>query len=107
MPRYDEMDDLLSRVRERLVDEAAPTETPAAASRRSFDSLQQDRQYEDVLACNQALLRHAESLRELVSAENAHTLTAAQQEHILSVLNSVMQELWSSEVTLRRAGLHD
>jgi hypothetical protein len=107
MPRYDEMDDLLSRVRERLVDEATPSEPPAAASRPSLDMLQQDRQFEAALACTRALLHHAESLRELLGAENVHTLSAAQQEHVLSVLNSVMQELWSSEVTLRRAGLHD
>jgi hypothetical protein len=107
MPRYDEMDDLLSRVRERLVGEVDPTETPAVASRPAYDTLQQDRQYEAVLACTQALLRDAESLHELLGSENVHILSAAQQEHVLSVLNSVMQEFWSSEVTLRRAGLHE
>jgi len=106
MPRYDEMDDLLRHVRERLAGESAETE-PVAESWPSFDVLRQDGQYERVLACTQALLRDAESLREALGAEHVHTLSATQHEHVLSVLNSVMQELWSSEVALRRAALHD
>jgi hypothetical protein len=107
MPRYDEMDDLLRHVRERLVGESAETEPAAAEPRPSLDVLRQAGQYERVLACAQALLREAESLREALGAEHVHTLSATQHEHVLSVLNSVMKELWSSEVMLRRAALHD
>jgi hypothetical protein len=107
MPRYEGMTDLLRHVRERLVDESAPTEPTAAESRPSLDVLRQDGQYERIVASAQTLMREAELLRELLGAEHVHTLSAAQHEHVLSVLNSVMQELWSSEVTLRRARLHD
>lgn len=109
MPRYEEMDDLLQRVRDRLVD--LPGETETAPSREesasSWDVVPAEEQYDRVLACTQGLLRDAELLRELLGADYLDTLNAAQFEHILSVLNSVMQELWSSEVSLRRAELHD
>ncbi len=105
MPRYDEMDDLLRRVRDRLVD-ADPEAQPEAAQPWLSVAAQED-QCERVLACTQALMRDAELLRELVAGEHLHALSAVQHEHVLSVLSSVMQELWSSEVTLRRAELHD
>lgn len=107
MPRYEEMDDLLRRVRERLVNEAASTGPTAALYRPSWDVIRPDDPYERVLACIQALVRDAELLHELLGAEHVHSLSAEQHEHVLSILNSVMQELWSSEVMLRRAGLHD
>jgi hypothetical protein len=107
MPRYDEMDDLLRHVRQRLVDEVAPTEPAAAEPRPSLDVLPPDGQYDRVLARIQSLLRDAELLREHLGAEHVHTLSAVQHEHVLAALNSVMQELWSSEVMLRRARLHE
>ncbi|HEY8684080.1 MAG TPA: hypothetical protein VIO57_00580 [Chloroflexota bacterium] len=107
MPRYDEMDDLLRQVRARLGQEEAPIESPAVEARPTRDAVQQNRQYERVIECTHALLRDAEALRELLGPEHVYTLSAGQHEHIQSVLNSVLQELWSSEVTLRRVRLHD
>ncbi len=109
MPRYDEMDDLLRQVRACLGHEEAPTESqsPAVESRPALEAMRQSRQYERVMDCTRTLLRDAEVLRELLGPEHVHTLSATQHEHILSVLNSVLQELWSSEVTVRRARLHD
>jgi hypothetical protein len=107
MPRYEEMDDLLRQVRARLGQEEVPTESPEVEVRPVLDGVRQDRQYERVMAGMQALLRDAEALRELLGPEQAHTLSATQYEHVLSVLDSVLQELWNSEVTVRRARLHD
>jgi len=109
MPRYDEMEDLLRQVRARLGLEETPTESqsPAVESRPTPMAMRESRQYERVMDCTRALLREAEALRELLGPEHVHTLSATQHEHVLSVLNSVLQELWSSEVTLRRARLHD
>ena len=102
MPRYEGMEDLLRRVRERLVDEPAAMETGTAAH-----AYPMDRTYEQVLTCMQGLMRQAEVLRNTLSAEQIHALSPKQQEHILLELNAVMQELWSSEVLLRRAGLNE
>ena len=109
MPRYDEMDDLLRQVRARLGLEETPSEShsPAVEARPTLETMRESRQYERVMECTQSLLRDAEALRELLGPEHVHTLSATQHEHILSVLNSVLQELWSSEVMLRRARLHD
>jgi hypothetical protein len=109
MPRYDEMDDLLRRVRARLGPEEAPTEfqAPVVESRPALEAARQSRQYERVMDCTQSLLHDAEALRALLSPEQIHTFSATQHEYILSVLNSVLQELWSTEVTVRRARLHD
>lgn len=107
MPRYDEMDDLLRHVRARLGPEKAPPESPTVESRPALDVRSQNQQYERVIDSTQAVLRDAEALRELLGLEHIYALNATQHEHILSILNAVLQELWSSEVTLRRARLHD
>lgn len=109
MARYDEMDDLLRQVRARLGHEEAPAKSqlPAVESQPPLEAVQQSGQYERVMDCTESLLRDAEALRALLGPEHVHTLSATQHEHILSVLNSVLQELWSSEVTVRRARLHD
>lgn len=106
MPRYDEMDDLLRRVRNRLV--GTETESEDAPPARLPIGLQRDEdQYERVLACTQALLNQAELLRELTGMEALSDWSAAQREHVLTVLARVVRELWSAEVAVRRAGLHD
>ena len=106
MPRYDEMDDLLRRVRDRLVETAA--ETRDASEARSPLNLQRDDdQYERVLACMQALLHQAEVLRELTEMAELSGWSASQREHVLTVLAGVARELWNAEVTVRRAGLHN
>jgi hypothetical protein len=107
MPRYEEMDDLLRQVRARLGQEEVPTESPEVEARPVLGTMRQDWQYERVITGIQVLLRDAEALRELLGTEQIHTLSATQHEHVLLVLNSVLQELWSSEVTLRRARSHD
>jgi hypothetical protein len=107
MPRYDEMDDLLRHVRARLGHEEVPTESAAVEPQPALDAESQSRHYERVMACTQAVLRDAEALRELLGPEHVYTLSATQHEHVLSVLSAVLQELWNSEVTLRRARLHD
>lgn len=107
MPRYDEMDEVLRHVRERLTGEAARTEEAIPAPQPSRDSGWGNGQYDRIVACAQSLLRDAEQLRELLDAEHIHTLSSAQHEHVLSALNAVMHELWSAEVMLRRARLHE
>ncbi|HEX6510493.1 MAG TPA: hypothetical protein VF221_22925 [Chloroflexota bacterium] len=105
MPRYEEMDDLLQRVRNRFAERPADAEQSREMGRPSVDVLKADGQYEGAVACMQALVRDAESLRDLLSSEHAQSLGSKQHEHLLSLLNSVLQELWSSEVLLRRAAL--
>jgi hypothetical protein len=101
------MDDLLRRVRERLGDGTSAPERSDTTAWPILDVLQPEEPYERAVASIQSLLREAESLHGLLSAEYVKTLTAEQHHHLLTVLNTVMQELWSSEVTLRRAGLYE
>lgn len=107
MPRYEEMDDLLRRVRERLVDGLPERAVVDAKPQSSPPVFSLEGQYECALECMQALLRTAEALREHVGAECAQTFTQEQHEHLLSLLSAVMRELWSSEVALQRVGPFD
>jgi hypothetical protein len=107
MARYEEMDELLDRVRRRLVDRPQSAENQESEPTRLFDVVPRDDRFDQIMACTQMLMASAESLRELLASDTEGALTSEQQKHILSVLNSVLQELWSSEVSLRRAALSD
>ncbi len=105
MARYEDMDDVLRRVRERMVEVSQPSTCEEREVTPSFDVLHQEDHYERVEACVQTLTASSELLRELLASEHLAEFSSAQHSHLLSALNSILQQLWSSEVSLRRAAL--
>jgi hypothetical protein len=101
MARYEEMDEILQRVRMRLAQERVG---PSATAIRPLPTMTvplSDRTYEEILAAMQHLLSDAEQLTERLDAEAARNLEPQQRGHLVSRLGDVVQELRNCEAALR------
>lgn len=107
MARYEGMEDILQRVRDRLgqPEENTVGTPPEPAVHLTVQPHEQ--QYLRTLDAVRALFQHAEGLREVLSSEYVATLTQEQQDHLLLILRQALQELWSVEGELLRRAPHD
>ncbi len=102
MPRYEGMDDLLQRVRDRLevVNPGLEAQTGAPAVPGRADRPERNERYESTLEVLLLLLRDAEQLGELVLPEDLYGLTREQREDLESILAKVLHQLWSCKAAL-------
>ena|SRR5438270_7462136 len=107
MARYEGMDDILQRVRDRLGgSEGEPRPTPPQPT-PPFPVPIRQRQYLQTVDAAQAVLQSAEMLKELLSIEYVETLTPEQHEHMITTLGKIFHELWSIEGALQRRAPYD
>jgi hypothetical protein len=101
MPRYEGMDDLLQRVRDRLgvmdLEEGSGADASAVP-----DASYRNEQYESALEVLLLLLRDAEQLGELVTPERLYSLTGEQHDDLQSILSKALRQLWSCKAALER-----
>lgn len=116
MARYEGMDEILRGVIERLqgsshtrsnevssseveASEPLPSHTPASDPvRLPLPTL--DESYESGVTHLKALLRDAESVRDMLGEDMPH-LSEDQRDHLLAILHQVMEELWTCEARLQ------
>ena len=101
MPRYEGMDDLLQRVRDRL-GVMDPQADPDADVPDLVNASSRSEQYESILEVLLLLLRDAEQLGELVAPERLYSLTGEQHEDLQSILSKALRQLWSCKAALDR-----
>jgi hypothetical protein len=103
MARYEGMDEILQRVRQRL-QEPAPVgnDLLPAAEPPPGTVARQEQQFVRVMDVAGMLQRQAETFSELLSPEYVRSLTDGQQQHLLAALGAVLHELWGVEDVLQR-----
>lgn len=102
MARYEGMEDLLQRVREHLEVEGDAAMSPSGPAGSSANLLTREQPYESALENLLLLLHDAEQLRERLTPGRLHALPKEQHDDLQSLLNKVLQELWSCEAALQR-----
>jgi hypothetical protein len=102
MARYEGMDEMLQRMRERLGQPEMPLEDPATSTVLEFPVPFREQQHFRALDQARALLNGAEQLRDSLRPEYLGTLAPEQQEQLLSLLGQILQELRSVESALQR-----
>lgn len=103
MARYEGMEELLQRVRDRL---GGPGTPPDDRIREGIPRLVlplHEQQYFLAIDATQAIARQADALRELLSPEFVRTLSSQQHENLLAAVDGVARELWSVEGALQQA----
>jgi hypothetical protein len=101
--RYEGMEEMLQRVRERLGQpEAAAPEESSSPAVLDFDIPYQEQQYFRALDQARALLSSAEQLRDLLRPEYLGTLAPDQHEQILRIVNEIALELKGVEEAVQR-----
>src|SRR5206468_8104105 len=110
MARYEEMDELLDRVRERMAKRPAPVErTPEEARSLLRLRLQdtQDTPEPNLVEAMQGLLNVAQGLHDLLAPESVEALPPAQQQELLSLLRKVLYELRTCQNALQGPARQD
>lgn len=95
MTRYEGMEDLLQRVRDRL-GVLEPLEV-------AVDEGLGEEQYASMLETVLLVVRDTGQLRAGFTPERLRTLTPEQREDLLSLVSKSMRELWSAKTALERA----
>ena len=101
MPRYEGMEDLLQRVRQRLG--VVDAEAEAGESALSAD---QNLHYRATLETLRLLMRDAEKLRALLEPGDLRRLTEEQHDELMATLGKVLRELWRCKAVLERVTPH-
>lgn len=101
MARYEGMDELLQRLRERLA-VAEPKSKHANAASASTTVDRGDRHYADILEGLLLLMREAEQLRARMAPELLDALTEEQRGDLLTILGKLLRELWVCRAALER-----
>jgi hypothetical protein len=107
MARYEEMDELLERVRERMAKRPAPVEPSAEEARSLLRLRMQDAPEPNLTEAMQGLLNVARGLRDLLAPESVELLPSAQQEELLVLLRKVLHELQTCQNALQRPAPQD
>lgn len=97
MARYDGMDELLDRVRGRLVEERQPDVETAGANLEVLTA-----EYEVALHRILTLLHDAEQLHTTLKGPEYRDMPMGQVEGLLSILDKVQRELRRGEAALQR-----
>jgi hypothetical protein len=97
MPRYEGMEDLLQRVRQRLG--VVDAEAEAGESAPSADH---NLHYTATLEMLLLLMRDAEKLHGLLEPEHSRRLTEQQHDELMATLGKVLRELWRCKAALER-----
>jgi len=100
--RYEGMDEMLQRVRERLGQPETPSEEAAPSAVLKLAVPFREQQNMRALDQARALLNGAEQLRDLLRPECLATLAPEQQERLIGLLGQTLQELRSVEDALQR-----
>jgi hypothetical protein len=100
--RYEGMDEMLQRVRERLGQPETPSEEAAPPAVLDLAVPFREQQYFKALDQARALLNGAEQLRDLLRPEYLGTLAPEQQHQLVNLLVQTLQELKSVEDALQR-----
>jgi len=97
MPRYEGMEDLLQRVRQRLG--VVDAEVEAGENVPSAD---QNLHYRATLETLRLLTGDAEKLHELLEPGHSRPLTEEQHDELMATLGRVLRELWRCKAVLER-----
>jgi hypothetical protein len=101
MARYEGVDEILQRVRDRLQAPETATEQPPPEPVPAFTVTMHEQQYVRALDAISTLQHHAELLRDALSSEIASVLTPDQHEHLRRQLGQALHELWAVEEALQ------
>lgn len=105
MARYEGMDELLQRVREHLDAAEPPASGSQAGPIPGFPSGEQP--YESALENLLLIMHDAEQLRGRLTPGRVHAMSREQHDDLQSILNKVLQELYSCDAVLQRFRVPD
>jgi hypothetical protein len=101
MRRYEGMDELLQGVRERLQGAREPVQDTHSKSPFTYTTPVTSEAYDSVVGSLGILLREAEHVREMLTADETGGLSEEQRDHLRVLLGQVMEELWGCEAGLQ------
>lgn len=100
MARYEGMEELLQRVRERLGVEEIEREGPSKVI--TPQSEQPNVPYAELLEAVLLVLRDAEQMSDLAVSTRVAAMTDEQRGDVLDILGKTLRELWRSKAALER-----
>lgn len=98
MPRYDEMDDIVRRVRDRLV-QGRPADVAPGLPFSAHATGRDD--YAEAVELIMLALRHAQQLHEHLNPDAIHCITSDEHDDLVNLLGRVIRELQSCQAGLQ------
>lgn len=101
MPRYEEMDSLLQRVRKTLGTESQPDAVPSPLPTGGIHVANAPfTEARESLTC---MLREAGQLQASLTEDLTRSLARAEHDELITLLGKVLHELWECESALKRS----